>query len=395
MISNRQLFLRHVAQTSPAPLALEIERAEGCQLIDCQGVKYLDLISGIAVSSLGHRHPVVERAIIRQLKKYSHTLVYGEMVLAPQVKLARLLAKNLPKNLSSVFFTNSGTEATEGGMKLAKRFTGRPEILACRHAYHGSTQGAASLMWPTDFTQAFQPLLPGIGHIEFNEVASLERITRKTAAVILETVQAESGVCPPDPWFLKTLREKCSQTGTLLILDECQAGLGRTGFLWAFEAFGIVPDVLLLAKSFGGGLPLGAFISSQKIMNTLSNDPVLGNITTFGGHPVSCAAGLASLQILLKSGLISQVSKKERLFRNLLVHPKIVEIRSAGLLMAVDLGDAGRVQSVIQCCLKNGVLTDWFLFNDRSLRIAPPLIISEEEIRFACRILLAGLDAAG
>lgn len=392
MLSTRQLFLRHVAQTSPAPLALEIERAEGCQLIDNQGISYLDLISGIAVSSLGHRHPTVERAIIRQLKKYSHTLVYGEMVLAPQVKLARLLAKNLPKNLSSVFFTNSGTEATEGAMKLAKRHTGRPEILACRHAYHGSTQGAASLMWPTDFTQAFQPLLPGIGHIDFNEVASLEKIGPKTAAVILETVQAESGVRPPDPVFLKTLREKCSQTGALLILDECQAGLGRTGFLWAFEAFGIVPDVLLLAKSFGGGLPLGAFISSQKIMNSLSNDPVLGHITTFGGHPVSCAAGLASLQFLLKSGLISQVLEKEKLFRSLLVHPKIVEIRSAGLLMAVDLGDAARVQSVIKFCLKNGVLTDWFLFNDRSLRIAPPLIISEEEIRFACRILLAGLD---
>lgn len=388
----RNHFFNHVAQTSPGPLALEIVRADGCYLFDSQGVKYLDLISGISVSGLGHRHPEVEKAVEKQLKKYWHTLVYGEFVLAPQVKLAKLLAKNLPKNLSSVYFTNSGTEATEGAMKLAKRFTGRAEIIACREAYHGSTQGAASLMSPGDFTDAFRPLLPGIAHTGFNCLADIEKISTKTAAVILETVQGEAGVRLPDPIFLKKIREKCTQTGCLLILDEIQAGMGRTGTLWAFEQFGIEPDVLLLAKGFGGGMPLGAFISSKKIMSSLTHDPVLGHITTFGGHPVSCAAGLATLEILTETDLISKVKKKETQFHDLLKHPFIKEIRSAGLLMAVDLGDAGRVQRVIQHCLKHGVVTDWFLFNDRSLRIAPPLIISEKKIERACKTLLAGLD---
>jgi acetylornithine/succinyldiaminopimelate/putrescine aminotransferase len=388
----RSHFFSHVAQTSPGPLALEISSAKGCYLLDNQGVKHLDLISGISVSVLGHRHPAVERAVIRQVKKYWHTLVYGEYVLAPQVKLARLLAKNLPKNLSNVYFTNSGTEAVEGAMKLAKRYTGRAEILACRFAYHGSTQGAASLMNPTDFIDAFRPLLPAIGHIDFNCDFCIEKITEKTAAVIIETVQGEIGVRLPNLLFLQKLREKCTKTGALLIFDEIQAGMGRTGTLWAFSQYDVVPDVLLLAKGFGGGLPLGAFISSKKIMTSLSHDPVLGHITTFGGHPVSCAAGLATLEILTKTDLISTVKSKEARFHELLKHQHIKEIRSAGLLMAIDLDDAERVQRVIQFCLKNGVITDWFLFNDRSLRLAPPLIISDFEIEFACRVILEGLE---
>lgn len=389
-ISHRSLFLRHVAQTSPEPLALDIERAEGCYIYDRSGKKYLDLIAGIGPSVLGHRHPAVQAAVEQQVNTYWHTLVYGEYVLAPQVELARLLAENLP-GLDSVFFVNSGTEATEGAMKLAKRFTGRYQFLACRNAYHGSTQGAASLMAPTDFTLAFQPLLPGIGHLDFNDHAGLEKIDRSIAAVVVETVQGEAGLIPPDPTWLQALRERCTETGALLILDEIQAGFGRTGALFAFEKFGTVPDILLLAKGFGGGMPLGAFIARREIMQTLTHDPVLGHITTFGGHPVCCAAGLATLKVLLESDLMARVPEKEALFKKLLVHPAILEVRSAGLWLAVDLGDFTRVQAVIRYCIEHGVITDWFLFNDRSLRIAPPLTISEEEIVWACGIILEGL----
>lgn len=314
-------------------------------------------------------------------------MVYGEFVLSPQVKLAQLLAENLGK-LDSVFFTNSGTEATEGAMKLAKRATGRAEIFACRNAYHGSTQGAASLMSPTDFTLAFQPLLPGIRHLEFNEMLDLQQVTTRTAAVVVETVQAESGIRPPKSEWLKTLRSRCDEVGALLILDEIQAGCGRTGSLFAFQKFGIEPDVLLLAKGFGGGMPIGCFVAPRDLMRTLSFDPVLGNITTFGGHPVAAAAALATMQILTTSDLISEVAAKEILFLKLLKHNSIREIRHAGLWLAVDLGDAARVQSTIQKCLGKGLLTDWFLFNDRSLRIAPPLTISLEEIEWACSVLL-------
>jgi len=389
-MTTRELFLRHVAQTSPAPLGLEIERAEGCWLFDKAGKKYLDLIAGIGPSVLGHRHPRVQKAVEEQLNAYWHTLVYGEFVLSPQVKLAQLLAENLP-GLDSVYFTNSGAEACEGAMKLAKRYTGRPNFVACRNAYHGSTQGAASLMSPTDFTLAFQPLLPGIQHIDFNREKGLEKIDRHTAAVVVETVQGEAGIIPPYPEWIRTLRRRCNETGALLILDEIQAGMGRTGSLFAFEKFGIVPDILLLAKGFGGGMPLGAFVARREVMQTLTHDPVLGHITTFGGHPVCAAAGLATLEILLEGELLAQVPEKEALFRKLLVHPEIKELRSAGLWLAVDLGDAAKVQAVIQHCIANGVITDWFLFNDRSLRIAPPLTISEEEIRFACTVILNGL----
>lgn len=390
-ISHRSLFLHHVAQTSPGPLALEIERAYGCFLYDKSGKKYLDLIAGIGPSVLGHRHPQVQTAAEQQLDAYWHTLVYGEYVLAPQLEFARLLAENLP-GLDSVYFVNSGTEATEGAMKLAKRYTGRYQFVACRNAYHGSTQGAASLMSPADFTLAFQPLLPGIQHIDFNNFEDLEKIDSHTAAVIVETVQGEAGLVIPDPAWLPALRARCTATGTLLILDEIQAGFGRTGSLFAFEQYGIVPDILLLAKGFGGGMPLGAFIARREVMQVLTHDPVLGHITTFGGHPVSCAAGLATLKILLQSDLLAQIPEKAALFKKMLVHPAIQELRSAGLWFAVDLGDFAKVQTAIRYCIENGVITDWFLFNDRSLRIAPPLTITLEEIAFACRVILASLE---
>jgi len=392
-MSLRPLFLQHVAPTSPSPLSLEIERAEGCWLYNRSGKRILDLISGISVSSLGHRHPKVVAAIKEQTDRYLHTLVYGEFILEPQVKLAVRLAEQLPPSLNCTYFVNSGAEATEGAMKLAKRLTGRPGFLSCTYAYHGSTQGAASLMWPTDFTRAFHPLLPGIGHIDFNCHRCLDRIDQQTAAVIVETVQAEWGVRKPDKGYLQALRSRCDETGALLIFDEIQAGYGRTGSLFAFEQYGVVPDILLLAKAMGGGMPLGAFIASRERMASLSHRPVLGHITTFGGHPVSCAAGLAMLEVLLEGDLIAQVPRKEAHFRRLLVHPAILDVRSAGLLMAVELRSAEDVRNTIHHCLENGVLSDWFLFNDRALRIAPPLSIGEEEIEMACATILDALSA--
>lgn len=386
MPSQRALFLQHLAQTSPAPMALEIERAEGLYLYDTSGKAYMDIIAGIGVSSLGHRHPKVQQAVENQINSYWHTLVYGEFILSPQVELATLLAAKLP-GLDAVYFTNSGAEATEGAMKLAKRFTGRPNIAACKFAYHGSTQGAASLMYPPDFTLPFHPLLPGIRHITFNDIDSLFAIDATVAGVVVETVQAESGLHRPDPGWIKALRDRCDETGALLILDEIQAGCGRTGTLFAFEQYDIKPDILLLAKGFGGGMPIGAFIASRHVMNTLSFDPVLGHITTFGGHPVCAAAALATLRELTESDLLSAIPAKNALFLQLLQHPAILEVRHAGLWFAVDLGEEQLVKKVIARCLENGLITDWFLFNDRSLRIAPPLTITETEIEKACKII--------
>lgn len=398
MLTQRQLFLRHVAQTSEAPLALEIESAEGMHLQTVDKQQVMDLIAGISVSVLGHRPPSVQKAVEVQLNKYWHTLVYGEFVLAPQVQLATLLADNLPPTLNSVYFTNSGTEATEGAMKLAKRATGRSEIIAMKNAYHGSTQGAMSLNSDEYFTQAYRPLLPDIQWLTFNDFIDLEKITHRTAAVIVETVQAESGIYSPlkksenTEGYLFALKKRCKEVGALLILDEIQAGMGRTGTLWAFEQYGITPDVLLLAKGLGGGMPIGAFIADRALMQTLTNEPVLGHITTFGGHPVSCAAALATLQTLLESDLMAQVKPKEALFKRLLVHPKIKEVRSAGLWLAVELESFDVLIQVIHECLAQGLLTDWFLFNNRSLRIAPPLIITEVEINWACSVILAAIE---
>ena len=398
MLTQRQLFLRHVAQTSDAPLALEIASAEGMYLQTVDKQKVMDLIAGISVSVLGHRPPSVQKAVEAQLNKYWHTLVYGEFILAPQVQLATLLADNLPATLNSVYFTNSGTEATEGAMKLAKRATGRSEIIAMKNAYHGSTQGAMSLNSDDYFTQAYRPLLPDIQWLTFNNFIDLKKITTKTAAVIVETVQAESGIYKPlsktgnTEGYLFALKKRCEEVGALLILDEIQAGMGRTGTLWAFEQYGMTPDVLLLAKGLGGGMPIGAFIADRALMQCLTNEPVLGHITTFGGHPVSCAAALATLKALIDSDLMLQVKTKEALFKRLLVHPKIKEVRSAGLWLAVELESFDVLIQVINECLENGLLTDWFLFNNRSLRIAPPLIITEAEIEWACGVILKAIE---
>ncbi|MCF8245469.1 MAG: aspartate aminotransferase family protein [Saprospiraceae bacterium] len=392
MSSLRQQFLQHIAQTSDIPMLLEIERAEGSFLFDTSGKCYLDLIAGISVSVLGHRHPDVVAAIKNQADRYLHTLVYGEYVLSPQVELASLLAAHLPPNLNCVYFTNSGSEATEGAMKLGKRYTGRPEIIACREAYHGSTQGAASLMSPSFFTQGYHPLLPGIRHIDFNSEEDLEKIGPQSACVIVEPVQAEAGVRLPQHGYLKKLRKRCTDMGSLLVFDEIQAGYGRTGSLWAFEQYAVVPDVLLLAKGMGGGMPIGAFIASAEVMQVLGQEPPLGHITTFGGHPVSCAAALATLRFLTENKLWENVQEKEALFHQLLKHPAIQAVRSAGLLMAVEVGEFSLLRKIIAECVANGVITDWFLFNDRSLRIAPPLNISEGEIQMACEVILAAID---
>jgi acetylornithine/N-succinyldiaminopimelate aminotransferase len=391
-MTQRQLFLHHVAQTSPAPLGLEIESAEGSYLYTTDGKRYLDLIAGIGVSVLGHRHPAVQAAVEAQLQRYWHTLVYGEYVLQPQVRLATLLAGHLP-GLDSTYFTNSGTEATEGALKLAKRYTNRPDIVACRFAYHGSSIGAASLMNPDTFTRAYAPHTPGVRHIDFDCDWCLPRIDERTAAVIVETVQAESGIRQARPAWWRALRQRCDEVGALLILDEIQAGYGRTGTLFAFEQTGIQPDILLLAKGFGGGMPVGAFVAKREVMSVLSHDPVLGHITTFGGHPVCVAAALATLEHLLSSDLIAQVPAKAAQFRAELVHPRIKDLRHAGLWMAIDLDDADLVKRVIAYCLEQGVITDWFLFNDRCLRVAPPLTITNVEISAACQTIIRALDS--
>jgi acetylornithine/N-succinyldiaminopimelate aminotransferase len=386
-MNNRELFFRHLGQTSPTPLALEIVRAEGLYLYDVSGKKWLDAIGGISVCNTGHRHPEVVRAIRDQADRFLHLLVYGELIQSPQVEYAHLLAGHLPENLQSVFFTNSGTEATEGAMKLAKRVTGRVEIVGFKNSYHGSTQGALSVMGDEYWRNAFRPLLPGVSHLRYNNIEDLNRITEKTACVIAETVQAENGVIKPSIAWMQALRKKCDDTGALLILDEIQAGFGRTGTLWGFEQYGIVPDILLLGKALGGGLPLGAFIASGTLMDSFTNRPVLGHISTFGGHPLSCAAGLAAMHVLLNEKLMEQVTVKEKLFQKLLVHPSIKSVRTAGLLIAVEFENFETSKRIIDACIGEGLLTDWFLFASHCLRIAPPLTISAAEIEEICRII--------
>jgi acetylornithine/N-succinyldiaminopimelate aminotransferase len=390
-MNQRELFLKHVAQTSAAPLGLQIVKAEGTVLYDADGKEYLDLIGGISVCNTGHRHPKVVEAIKQQADQYLHVLVYGEFIQSPQVQYASLLAAHLPASLNCVYFTNSGTEATEGAMKLAKRVTGRTEIIAFKQSYHGSTQGALSVMGDEYWRNAFRPLLPGVLHLDYNSSQALENITDQTACVIAETVQAERGVYAPLKEWMKALREKCDEMGALLILDEIQTGFGRTGTLWGFEQFDIVPDILLLGKALGGGMPLGAFIADKQLMDTLTDNPVLGHITTFGGHPVCCAAGMASMQVLLDENLMNGVYKKEQLFRNLLIHPKIKAVRSRGLLIAVEFEDFETNKKIIDTCIAHGVLTDWFLFAPHCMRIAPPLVIMEEDITKACEVILLAL----
>jgi acetylornithine/succinyldiaminopimelate/putrescine aminotransferase len=392
MLNLRQLFLNHNAQTTDFPLSLEITHAQGLYLFDQAGKKYLDLISGIGVSSIGHRHPKVIDAIKNQADRYLHLMVYGEYIQTPQTLLAAKLASLLPSNLSSIYLVNSGSEAIEGAMKLTKRYTGRSEIIACKNSYHGSTHGALSIMGNETFKQAYRPLLPDIRFIDFGEIAEIEKISTKTAAVFIETIQGEAGIKIADKTYWKALRAKCTETGTLLVLDEIQCGIGRSGKFTAFEHYDIVPDILVLAKALGGGMPIGAFISSADIMNALKENPILGHITTFGGHPLNCAAALATLEVLESENLIESVIDKGNLFKTLMIHPEIIGVRGQGLMLAVQLKDFEFNKRVIDECIENGLIVDWFLHCDDSMRIAPPLTISTEVIQSACAIILAAIE---
>ncbi|TAD86280.1 MAG: aspartate aminotransferase family protein [Bacteroidetes bacterium] len=411
-MTNRQAFLQHVAQTSPMPIGLEIVSAEGCYLYDAEGKAYLDLISGFSVMNIGHGNPRVKAAIHAQVEQYMHLMVYGELIERPQVQYAQLLARHLPATLDCVYFTNSGSEATEGAMKLAKRATGRTEILAFKKAYHGSTQGALSLMGSEYWRNAYRPLLPHVGHLDFNSDAAIAAVTTETACVVVEVVQAEAGVHAALHNWLKALRQKCTDVGALLVFDEIQTGFGRTGTLWAFEAYGIVPDVLLLGKALGGGLPLGAFVASHGLMQLLTHSPVLGHISTFAGHPVCCAAGMAAFGELLtalrhepidddaasaatagEQGPVNApywpvVTEKEQLVRSLLVHPAIKSVRSRGLLMAVEFENAAICQQICHYCVQHGAITDWFLFAPQCLRIAPPITVTPQQLLAACALVL-------
>ncbi len=392
MPTNRQLFLQHLAQTTQFPLAIEIQRAEGVYMYGPNGRRYLDLISGIGVSNVGHCHPEVVEAVQRQAATYMHLMVYGELVQSPQVKLAERLTGLLPSTLDNVYLVNSGSEAVEGAMKVAKRYTGRTEIVSAFNAYHGSTHGALSIGGGEQFKNAFRPLLPDVRQITYNHLPDLEQVTERTAAVIIETIQGEAGVRTPSEEYMKALRKKCTATGALLVLDEIQTGFGRTGKLWAFEHFGIVPDVLVLAKGMGGGMPIGAFITSYEIMQQLTHDPLLGHITTFGGHPVSCAASLATLQIIEGQQLYTQAEQKAQRFIEKLKHPAIRGIRNKGLMMAVEFGSFEQLKPIIDRALELGVLTDWFLYCDSAMRIAPPLTITYQQIDEACALILQAIE---
>ncbi len=391
MISNRQLFLQHVAQTSAQPIAIEMVKASGIHVWDIDGKVYVDLIAGFSVCNIGHSNPKVVKAVQDQAADYMHLIVYGEFIETPQVAYAKLLTDLLPPSLNCVYFTNSGAEATEGAMKLAKRVTGKSKIIAFKNAYHGSTQGALSLMGDEYWRNAFRPLLPDILHLDYNSAVALDAIDANTACVVMETVQAESGIIKPDVHWIKAIAEKCKALGVLLILDEIQAAFGRTGSLFAFEQYGILPDILLLGKALGGGMPLGAFIANRDLMHVLTHDPVLGHITTFGGHPVSCAAGKAALEVLLEGNFIETVFAKENILKDLLKHPAIVSSRTAGLWMSLQFATPALNQSIVHQCVQNGLITDWFLFAPDRLRIAPPLIITEDELKKVCAIILRSI----
>jgi len=392
MISARQLFFRYLAPTSYSPVALEIEKAGGCWLYSPDGKKYLDLISGISVSNIGHNNSDVIDAIRVQLDKHMHLMVYGELIQSPQVKLAEKLCSLIPETLNSVFYTGSGSEAVEGALKLARRFTGRHEIVAFRNAYHGSTMGALSVTGNETHKRAFRPLVPSVRHIDFNSTRCLDQISSATACVITEPVQGEAGVMLPEREFLKKLKSRCKETGALLIFDEIQTGFGRTGTFFAMDRYKIIPDIVLFAKALGGGMPIGAFVSSKEIMEAFCSNPALGHITTFGGHPVSCAAAIASLDYIMNNSLCDNAMEIGGIIKEMLVHPEIVAVRGEGLMLAIELKTPGMVRKVIDICLHKGLLTDWFLFNDRCIRVCPPLIINREEALFACRTILASLD---
>jgi acetylornithine/succinyldiaminopimelate/putrescine aminotransferase len=393
MKTIRDGYFKYVGQTSPKPLGLDVASAKGIYLYDHSGQPYLDLISGISVSSLGHGNSKIIKAVQNQAEKYMHTMVYGEHIHAPQVEYAKNLFKHLPDSLDNIFYVNSGTEATEGAMKLVKKVTGRYEIIACKNAYHGSTHGSQSLMSDEYFSKPYRPFLPGIKFIDYNNIESLNTISAQTAGVFVETIQGEAGIKVASQEFMDALRKKCDETGALLVFDEIQTGFGRTGKMFAFEHYGVIPDVMLIAKAMGGGMPIGAFVASQKHMKSLSENPILGHINTFGGHPVVLAAAIASLDILNTTDLIDQVESKSQLFIKNLNHPRIKEIRAKGLMLAVDLNDETLVLQMVEYALKHGILVDWFLYNAGSIRLAPPLIIQNEEIKKVCDILNQGLDS--
>ena len=386
-------FLAYVGQTSPSPMMIPLERADGCWFWSPDGKRYFDLISGVSVSSVGHNNPDVVEAVRWQATRYMHVMVYGEMIESPQLDLARTLAGLLPENLGNVFFVNSGAEAVEGALKLAKRYTGRAEMLSFRNAYHGSTQGTMSMMAAPQYREAYGPLLPEVGYLDYNDFDGLSKISEKTACVLAEPVQGEGGVRLPARGFLAALRKRCDETGTLLIFDEIQTGLGRTGKMFAFENYGVVPDILCLAKALGGGMPLGAFISSGEIMRVLTRDPALGHITTFGGHPVCCAAGLAALRYVMNNCLAEKAEAKGAAYEAVLRdHPSVLEIRRSGLIMAVELGSPGKLYKIMDLFKEGGILSDWFLFCDTAFRISPPLTVTDEEIRESCDMILRCLD---
>tara|TARA_R110001592_G_scaffold243783_1_gene504899 strand:- start:149164 stop:150351 length:1188 start_codon:yes stop_codon:yes gene_type:complete len=392
MQKPHEIFLKNIAQTTPFPLSLEIASAKGSYLFGPNGEEYLDLISGVGVSNFGHGHPHVVEAIKKQLDKHLHTMVYGEYIQDSPNKLAEKLASLLPPQLNCSYFVNSGAESIEGALKLAKRYTGRREIISFRGAYHGSTHGALSVSGNETKKRAFRPLLPEVRFLNFNKVKELSAISEKTACVIVETIQGDAGIRIPDQSYLEALRTRCTEMGALLIFDEIQAGMGRTGKLFAFEHYGVVPDILCSAKALGGGLPLGAFISSYEIMQCLTDKPMLGHITTFGGNPLSCAASLACLELLEQENILAQVEAKGALFEELLQHPRIIEIRRKGLYFAFEFANADEVQTIVEYCMKKGVICFWFLSCPEAFRIAPPLNISEEDIRKACEIIREAMD---
>ena len=395
MFTNRQLFLQHLGQTSVAPMMLEIVRAEGIYMYGPDGKQYIDLISGVSVSNTGHCHPKVVEAVKKQVDLYMHLMVYGEFIQSPQVKYAERLSEILPPALNSCYFVNSGSEAVEGALKLAKRFTGKSRIISFKNSYHGSTHGALSIQGSELYRNAFRPLLPDVFQVSFNDEKSLDAIDNRTACVIVEPVQGEAGIIFPENDFLIKIRNKCDSTDALLIFDEIQTGFGRLGYMFAIDRFGVVPDILLLAKALGGGMPLGAFISSADIMSALVTNPSLGHITTFGGHPVCCAAGLASLNVIIDEKLPERCNSKSDLFRKELIHPLISEVRGEGLFLAVQLIDPSYIPYIIANAPGFGLVLDYFLFCDNAFRIAPPLIIGEEEIVMACNLLKKLLDDAG
>jgi acetylornithine/succinyldiaminopimelate/putrescine aminotransferase len=391
---NRQYFFQHLAQTSDKPIGIEVVSAEGIYIKDIHGKNFVDMIAGFSVCNIGHSHPAVIKAIQQQVEKYMHVIVYGEFIQAPQVQYAKAIISLLPENLQSVYFTSSGAEATEGAMKLAKRVTKRTKIISFKGGYHGSTQGALSVMGDEYFKNAFRPLLPDTLQLRYNNFDDLTHIDSTVACVIVEPVQAESGITPASKDWLAAIAEKCKQHCALFIFDEIQSGFGRTGFMFAFEQFGIVPDILLLGKALGGGLPLGAFISHPRMMGLLTESPVLGHITTFGGNPVCCAAGNAALEVLQNSGWIKEVAEKENILVKEMIHPAIINRTHKGLWMSLQFESDALTKKIAATCVANGIITDWFLFAEDRIRIAPPLCINATELSSAIKNIQLSIDQA-